>query len=95
MPALNPLGALLARFLGLGPVVRGLDEVRALRELVESLEGEQLRRETEWRETKDQLYRHLKRVQSIEAKAGGARSDPMERARARALQLKLDAGGSQ
>lgn len=94
MPALNPLGALVARFLGLGPVLRGLEEVRALREAVEALESEQLRRETEWREAKDQLYRHLKRVQSIEAKAG-ARSDPLERARARALQLKLDAGGGQ
>lgn len=89
MPAPNPLGALLARLLGLGPLVDGLSEVDALRDQVAALEGEQLRRETEWREARDTIYRHLKRVQAIEGKAAARDPDPMSAARRHALSVKL------
>lgn len=41
-------------------------EVFALRQRVEALEEQQLKREIEWRETKTQVLRHLQRVQAIE-----------------------------
>lgn len=41
------------------------DEVQGLRAAVEALEAVQLEREVQWTETKDQLLRHLKRVQAI------------------------------
>ena len=84
---MNPLGALLARFLGLGPLLHGLEEVRALRDALDALEGQQLAREIEWRETKDQVMRHLKRVQAVE----GARKDAPDPTTQRLLELKFGA----
>jgi hypothetical protein len=51
-------------------------EVFTLRQRVEALEEQQLKREIEWRETKTQVLRHLQRVQAIE----GARreKEPVE-----------------
>jgi hypothetical protein len=51
-------------------------EVFTLRQRVEALEEQQLKREIEWRETKTQVLRHLQRVQAIE----GARREKEESA---------------
>jgi hypothetical protein len=40
-------------------------EVQELRATVEGLESLQLAREIEWRETKEQVFRHLKRAAAI------------------------------
>jgi hypothetical protein len=40
-------------------------EVQGLREKIEALEALQLDREVQWTETKDQVLRHLKRVQAV------------------------------
>lgn len=82
---MNPLGAILARFLGLGPLLDGLAEIRALRDALEGLEGQQLAREIEWRETKDQVMRHLKRVQAIK----GSAQSPQDATTQRLLALKF------
>jgi len=56
-------------------------EVQELRALVEGLEASQLARELEWRETKDQVMRHLKRVQAIKQHAEGRDQDNPARPR--------------
>lgn len=97
-PLVGPLGALLARFLGLGPLVSAQAEIRALRESVAALEDQQLARELEWRETKDQLYRHLKRVQALDQKAearGGEPRSSREALRDKVLAIKLGGGNGQ
>ena len=45
--------------------------VYELRQKVQELDEQQVRRELEWRETKTQVLRHLQRVQAIE----GARKE--------------------
>lgn len=40
-------------------------EVTVLRQQVEALEATQLDREVQWTEAKDQIFRHMKRVQAI------------------------------
>lgn len=42
-----------------------LGEVGELRTKIEALEALQLEREVQWTETKDQVFRHMKRVQAI------------------------------
>lgn len=42
-----------------------VQEVFALKARVTELEEVQLRREVEWRETKDQVLRHLKRINAV------------------------------
>lgn len=69
-------------------------EVRELRQAVEALEGEQLRREMEWRETKDQVLRHLKRVQAIKQHEDAAVEEPGRPSQATVLAMKYNRGGS-
>jgi hypothetical protein len=50
-------------------------EVHELRGKIEALEALQLEREVQWTETKDQVFRHMKRVQAIRQHADAA-EDP-------------------
>jgi len=56
----------LRRLLGsLESAQKLVSDVGELRSAVEALEALQLEREGQWTEAKDQIYRHLKRMQAI------------------------------
>lgn len=68
-------------------------DVGELREKIEALEALQLEREIQWTETKDQVLRHLKRVQAIRQHQE-ANEEPGRPSQATVLAMKYGKGGS-
>lgn len=69
-------------------------DVGELREKIEALEALQLEREIQWTETKDQVLRHLKRVQAIRQHQEAAEAEPGRPSQATVLAMKYGKGGS-
>ena len=67
-------------------------EVQELRAAVAALEAVQLDREVQWTETKDQVLRHLKRVQAVRAHQD-AKDEPNGDLVARVLASKFPRSG--
>lgn len=69
-------------------------EVGELRGKIEALEALQLDREVQWTETKDQVLRHLKRVQAIRQHQEAAEEPSSRPSQATVLAMKYGKGGS-
>lgn len=69
-------------------------DVAELRGKIEALEALQLEREVQWTETKDQVLRHLKRVQAVRQHLEAKEADPTRPSQATVLAMKYRQGGS-